>query len=148
MQHENPNTSPIGEAARDSATGGGPARSSYGTRLGGEFPGIVYASVMIAFAWMLVASWLLFARSTESDLVLAMASILTIVMLGIPILMYRMAAARSRAPRTDADEFLHSEVETATGRLTGGQAWLQVLIIPLVVAFAATAIGIVNVLSG
>ena len=42
--------------------------------------------------------------------------------------------------------FLGSRVETATGSLTGAEAWLQILIIPLTLAFAAIAIGAVYVI--
>ena len=42
------------------------------------------------------------------------------------------------------DDFLCSPVDTATGKLTGSQAWLQILVIPLALAFAAIAIGAVR----
>ena len=52
----------------------------------------------------------------------------------------------SYAPLTAAlNGFLHSRVDTATGSLSGAEAWLQILIIPLVMAFAAVAIGAVYV---
>jgi hypothetical protein len=59
----------------------------------------------------------------------------------LPILVRRTAASRSREKPTRGDDFLHSRVEIATGTLTGAQAWLQILVIPLALVFAAVAIG-------
>jgi hypothetical protein len=41
------------------------------------------------------------------------------------------------------EEFLATPVDTATERLSGAQAWIQILIVPVSVAIAATLIGIV-----
>jgi hypothetical protein len=107
---------------------------------GDEFPAVVYLSVVAAFAWILLASWLAFGVDTEADLGLAVATVLGIVFFALPIIMYRTATHRFRAQRQRLDDFLCSPVDTATGELTGAQAWLQVLAIPLVLAFAAIAI--------
>ena len=111
---------------------------------GDEFPVAVYLSVVAAFAWILLASWLAFGVDTEADLGLSVATVLGIVFFALPILMYRTATHRFRPQRQRLDDFLSSPVDTATGRLTGAQAWLQVLVIPLVLAFAAIAIGAVH----
>jgi hypothetical protein len=113
---------------------------------GDEFPVVVYLSVVAAFAWILLTSWLAFGADTEADLGLAIASVLGIVFFVLPILMYRTATHRFHAHRQRLDDFLCSPVDTATGRLTGAQAWLQILVIPLVLAFAAIAIGAVRLL--
>jgi len=111
---------------------------------GVEFPAVVYLSVVAAFAWILLASWLAFGVDTEADLGLSIATVLGIVFFALPILMYRTATHRFRVQRQRLDDFLRSPVDTATGQLTGSQAWLQVLVIPLTLAFAAIAIGAVH----
>jgi hypothetical protein len=57
----------------------------------------------------------------------------------------KTAAAHGADKPKELEAFLYSHVETATGPLTGIEAWLQILIIPLVLAFAALAIGTVYI---
>jgi hypothetical protein len=109
---------------------------------GEELPAFVYVSVFLAFAWILIASWLAFAGGADADLALAVAGVLTVVFFALPVLVRMTAASHSRARRQGQDDFLRSRVETATGPLTGASAWLQVLIIPLALALAATMIGV------
>ena len=118
-------------------------RSDYGHVPGEEFPRAVYGSVVAAFVFIVAASWVAFGGGGDADLTLGFATVLTIVFFALPILVRRTAAAHSNNKPTKLDEFLGSRVETATGSLTGSQAWLQILIIPLSLAFAALAIGTV-----
>jgi hypothetical protein len=113
---------------------------------GVEFPVAVYVSVIGAFGWILLASWFAFGSGTEADLSLGIATVLGIVFFALPIIMYEVGAARFRAEHQRLDDFLGAPVETATGALTGAQAWLQILIIPLTLAFAAILIGAVHIL--
>jgi hypothetical protein len=131
--------------AGDAVDGEAP-RSGYGSVPGAEFPAFVYVSVLIAFAWLLLASWLAFARDTDAALALAVAVVLGIVFFALPIIVHLVAIAHSHPKREDARDFLSAPVETATGSLPGSSAWLQVLIIPLAVALAATLIGATSVL--
>jgi hypothetical protein len=135
-------------AARANAaqTGNAEARSNYGTLLGGEFPKGLYRSVVIAFGAIVAVSWVAFGGSDDSDLTLGFASVLAVVFFALPIVMHSTAAARSGDKPVPLDTFLRSRVEIATGALTGKEAWLQVLIIPLSLAFAAVAIGAVYLL--
>lgn len=121
-------------------------RSSYGSVPGAEFPPVVYLSVLAAFVWVLVSSWLAFAGDDDADLALAIAIVLAIVFFALPVMIRQVAASRSHTPRERPVDFLSSRVETATGTLTGASAWLQVLLIPLALALAATLIGITSAL--
>lgn len=123
-----------------------PPRSDYGSVPGTEFPVAVYVSVFAAFVWILVASWLAFANGDDADLALGFAAVLTIVFFALPVIVRLTAAAHSREPQGTRNDFLSSRVETATGSLTGASAWLQVLIIPVALALAATLIGVTSVL--
>jgi len=121
-------------------------RSSYGSVPGAEFPGFVYVSVLAAFAWILVASWLAFAGGMDANLALGVAVVLGIVFFALPIIVRHVAVAHSRPRRRAANDFLSAPVETETGPLRGSSAWLQVLLIPLALALAATLIGATNIL--
>jgi hypothetical protein len=116
-------------------------RSDYGSVPGAELPAFVYVSVLAAFAWVMLASWLAFARSTDAALALAVAIVLGIVFFALPVIVRLVARAHARPEREPAREFLSAPVETATGPLPGASAWLQVLLIPLALALAATLIG-------
>jgi hypothetical protein len=120
---------------------GAEARSGFGAVPGNEFPAFVYISVLAAFAWILLASWLTFARDMDADLALAMAIVLGIVLFGLPIIIHHVATTFARPEPEPARDFLSAPVETATGSLPGASAWLQVLLIPLALAFAATLFG-------
>jgi hypothetical protein len=112
---------------------------------GAEFPAAVYLSVIAAFAWIVLASWLAFGAGAEADLGLGIATVLGLVFFALPIIMFKTAARHFSAERQRLDDFLGAPVDTATGTLTGSQAWLQVLVIPLTLAFAAIAIGAIRI---
>ena len=125
-------------------------RSSYGALPGVEFPSFVYVSVLAAFAWIMIASWLAFAQDMDAALALGIAIVLGIVFFALPIIIRHVARAFTRAkPNAAGDlpgDFLTAPVDTATGPLPGASAWLQVLLIPLTLALAATLIGAVFLL--
>jgi hypothetical protein len=136
----------LSRAGPSTSAGEGEPRSSYGTVPGAEFPTFIYVSVVAAFGWVMLASWLAFARGADAHLALGMAVVLAIVFFALPIIIHRVAAGFSRSEPQAARDFLTAPVETETGPLSGASAWLQVLIIPLSLALAATLIGGASVL--
>jgi hypothetical protein len=125
-------------------------RSSFGALPGAEFPSFVYVSVVAAFAWVMIASWLAFAQDMDAALSLGIAIVLGIVFFALPIIIRHIARVVTRdKPDAAGDlpgDFLTAPVDTATGPLPGASAWLQVLIIPLTLALAATLIGAASLL--
>ena len=61
-------------------------RSNYGTVPGAELPAFVYVSVLAAFGWIMLASWLAFAGDTDAALALGIAILLAVVFFALPIL--------------------------------------------------------------
>jgi hypothetical protein len=131
------------QAEQDSRT---EQRSGYGQLPGGEFPSTVYRSVILAFVALLPISWVAFARDEAGVLSLGFATVLTVVLFALPVIVFRTARRHCLERPKSIDAFLASRVEIATGSLTGAEAWLQVLIIPLVLLLAALLIGAVHVL--
>jgi hypothetical protein len=118
-----------------------PARSEFGVMPGSEFPSAVYISVVAAFAWMLAAAWVAFGSSTATDLDLAMVTVLGTVFIGIPAAMHHTAATRFRSTPKRMAGFLSTHVDTWTGTMPAGQAYLEMMLIPTALALAATLIG-------
>lgn len=117
---------------------------------GSEFPAVAYRSIALAFAGMLLAAWQSFGGDGETNFVLIVILALCIVTAAIPFIIRRLATGRSSPLRAAAQpvelkRFLLSRVDTATGPLSGREALLQVLLIPLALAVAMTAIGLVYV---
>jgi hypothetical protein len=133
-----------------SATGDAAAtatpRSSFGTVPGAELPGFLYTSVLAAYLWIMLASWLAFAGDVDADLALGIAAVLAVVFFSLPLVIRRIAVASVHQRPQASRDFLAAPVETATGPLPGSSAWLQILIVPLALALAATLIGTVNLL--
>lgn len=71
-----------------------------------------------------------------------------LVFLALPALIYVTARHHLAANTRHVDEFLDSEVDTATGLLTGREAWFQILLIPAALALAAGLIGAVHAIVG
>ena len=117
-------------------------RSNYDSVPGDEFPVAVYRSILIAFAWMMMAAWLAFGGTSGTDLDLGVATVLFVVFLALPIIMHRTAAKRQdHEPQPAPQRFRSSQIEIATGTLSGQEAWLEVLLIPMALALAASLIG-------
>ena len=122
-------------------------RSGYGALPGSEFPIALYVSVAGAFAWMFGFSWLAFGDGGGGvDLDLTMVTVLAIVFLAIPSAMYHTASTRFTSVPKRMAAFLQSPIDTYTGPMPPGQAWLEVLLIPGALALAATLIGAVYML--
>lgn len=121
-------------------------RSNYGTVPGSELPTAVYTSVFAAFAWIVITSLIAFAHGADADLALGFAVVLTIIFFGLPLLVWLTANAHAHPSRKGERDFLSSPVETATATLTGGSAWLQIMLIPASLALGATLIGVTSIL--
>ena len=89
----------------------------------------------------MLAAWLAFGGATGTDLDLAIATVLCMVFLSIPIVLYRTARNRLQRTNQNSKQFLESHVDIATGTITGTEAWLEVILIPVALALAATLIG-------
>lgn len=114
---------------------------------GGELPRAVYKTVLAAFVWMLLAAWIAFGTAREADFTLAFASLLFFMFFAILLFLSITARHHLTASEESLTHFLHSNVDTATGPLTGRAAWVEIAVIPVSLALAATLIGMVYMLT-
>ena len=117
--------------------------------LGGELHPRVYGSLLVSIFIFVMASWLAFGRDGETDYLLLIVGFIFAVFAALPTLIFlagrsEARAAGERKPKT-IDEFVNDRIETASGPLTGRQAWLQIAVIPLSLALAAILIGLASV---
>lgn len=111
---------------------------------GSEFPTALYLLIFLAYGWMLGAAWYAFGSEGGTELLLAMATVLAVVFFGIPMAMRKTARPRLPSPQRSTAGRLRiatARVETATGAMPAWHAWLEVLLIPIALAAAATLIG-------
>ncbi|MFM9939336.1 MAG: hypothetical protein ACKVP7_07560 [Hyphomicrobiaceae bacterium] len=113
----------------------------HGPPLGRELHAAVYVSVAAAYGWMLLAAWIAFGKVGRPDFDLAIATVILLMFLALPFIGFRISWAHSHERRPSWVEFLSSTIDTATGPLSAGDAWIQILIVPGSLALAATLIG-------
>jgi len=95
----------------------------------------VYALIMSSFL-------LLFARDMEAGLMVAISGVYFTVYLGVPAVFFRTEA---RSGDVDLKRFLKDGINTWTGHVGGAEAIVQILLIPVALTIAITAIGIISI---
>jgi len=115
---------------------------------GDELPRGVYIGIFGAYLWMFATAWADFAAPGGTDLDLMMVTVLAVVFFGIPFALYRTARTRLVSARPRIPDFVKSQVDTFTGPMPAKQAWIEIMLIPLALAAAATLIGGAHVLVG
>lgn len=100
---------------------------------------------LVAWIWLFGVFWYAFGGQGEGALVLAISTFFLIVVFGVPYIMKRTADKflhRKNEVGPMAD-FLHGDVETLTGDVSGWGALIQVVVVPVSVALGMTAIAII-----
>ena len=102
----------------------------------GTFLVLSYASLMAAFA--------LTIHGARADFAILISIFYLAMFFGLPVLFLAVEGDRPRRP--SLGEFLERGIDTATGRLSGGGALVQMLVVPVLLAFAILAMGITYLL--
>ena len=97
----------------------------------------VYAALMGAFAVTL-------GGEGHAGFAIAIGMFFVAMFFAVPLVFLRLEKDGTRRPSLTA--FLETGIETATGRLSGGGALVQMLIVPFLLALAILAIGVINLL--
>lgn len=100
---------------------------------------------LAAALWFIAVTWVSFARGTEVDWDLVVVTLFFIFFFGLFLFTatYALKDARWRQRDTSFREFLKSEVGTATGPMSGRDVMLEIAVMPLSLALAATLIGVI-----
>ena len=97
----------------------------------------VYVALMGAFALTL-------AHEGHAIFAIAIGAFFVAMFFAVPAAFLRLEQDSSRRPTLTA--FLERGIDTATGRISGGGALVQMLIVPFLLALAILAIGVINLL--
>jgi hypothetical protein len=97
-----------------------------------------------AALWFVAIVWLAFAKGVETDFLLVVITLFFAFFFGLFLLTasYGLHDPRWELPSTTFREFLTSRVSTATGTMRGRDVLIEIMVLPLSLALAATLIGI------
>jgi hypothetical protein len=98
-----------------------------------------------ASLWFIVMTWLDFARGGEIDYLLVIVTLFFVIFFALFLLTASFSLHDPRWPLRDTSfrEFLHAKVGTATGTMRGRDVLIEIALIPVSLAVAATVIGLV-----
>jgi hypothetical protein len=103
-----------------------------------------------ATVWFLLVTWLAFAHGAETDFVLVVVILFFAFFLGLFLLTASFSAKDARWPVRDTNfhEFLGSDIRIGSGTLPGHEVLIQIALLPVALALAATLIGLAWVIFG
>jgi hypothetical protein len=111
---------------------------------------IVVKIAIGAVIWFLAVTWLAFAGRGGVDWDLTVVSLFFAIFFTLFLLLASFSAADPRWPtrRTSLREFMTSRVGLATGEESGRDVLIEIALVPVALAFAATLIGLAWVIFG
>ncbi len=111
---------------------------------------VVVKIVLGAALWFLLVTWLSFAWGPEIDYLLVIVTLFFGIFFTLFLLTASYSTHDPRWPVRDMSfrEFLSSDVGIGSGTMSGRDVLLEVALIPVALAFAATLIGLAWVLFG
>ena len=124
-----------------------PEDQEHEVSLGNEIHGSIYFVAGLAYIWFMLVAWFVFSANGGIDYNLAIATLIVTIFMGLALLSYTVARSHLHRRLPTWDEFVTSKIPVATGSLSGWEAGLQIMIIPLALGFAATALGLVFALT-
>jgi hypothetical protein len=102
---------------------------------------LVYRSIIALTIWLVLSAWVFFNRGAYVGLTLAMITVFFVIVVGIPLLIWKTwqhnaPPEETREPEESFDAWASQSFATWTGKLTGREAAMQILL-----PIAAVSIG-------
>ena len=112
-------------------------------------PGAIWISIG-AFAWFVIAAWIAFAGDREAAVSIFMVVFINVMLIGLLAGggWYSRDMTPDRATSRSFGAFVRGQVETATGKITGREALLQIAAMPVILSIGGTIIISCAVFSG
>lgn len=115
---------------------------------GADIHGGIYAIIGGAYAWMIFVLWLALNADGEAVFMIAISTFFLAMYAGIPAALTAIGRNppeyRSRL-HSDFAEFLDRKFSTSTGTISGREAALQILSIPVILALGMTLMAFIIV---
>jgi hypothetical protein len=111
---------------------------------------LVIRAATVASAWFVIAMAISFSGGIEADYLLAVVVGFSVIFFTLVLGLAAHAATHTRgggAPDDSFEEFLNEEVAIDRGTISGREATVQLLTLPVTLAIGATAIGFIFVVS-
>jgi hypothetical protein len=111
---------------------------------------IVVKIAIAAVLWFLAVTWIAFAAKGGVDLDLTVVTLFFAIFFTLFLLLASFSVHDPRRPTrpTSLREFLDSNVGLATGNERGRDVLIEIALVPVTLAFAATLIGLAWVIFG
>ena len=111
---------------------------------------IVFEIAIGAVLWFLAVVWIAFAGKCGVDLDLAIVTLFCTIFVSLFLLVASFAKGDSRWPtrQTSLRNFLDSDVQIGSGTMRGRDVLIEIALVPVVLAFAATLIGLAWMIFG
>lgn len=108
-----------------------------------DVPRVAGAFIIGSYA-ALMAAFVVTIHGARADFAILIAVFYLAMFFGVPAAILGVEGETIRRP--DLREFLDRGIVTATGRISGGSALVQMLIVPVLLAFAILAMGMTYLL--
>jgi hypothetical protein len=118
----------------------GPALAQYAVP---DMPKAAGGFIIAAYA-ALMAAFIVTIHGARADFAILIGAFYLAMFFGVPSVFLGVEQDHTRRP--DLTEFLNRGIDTATGRISGAGALVQMLIVPVLLAFAVLAMGITYLL--
>ena len=111
---------------------------------------IAIETAIAAALWFIAVTWLAFAHGIETDYLLAIVPLFFVIFFTLFLFTATYSRGDPRWPteRTSFREFLNGTVSTATGEERGCDVLIEIVLLPVVLAFGATLIGLAWMIFG
>lgn len=109
--------------------------------------GGVFKSLALIYATLLAVFWLTFQGDGEALFMVAISAVYLTAYMGTPFMLSRVGGRVDPVDDKNFAAFLHEPFETWTGIVTGREAMLQVLLIPMAILIAGCGMGAIIAVS-
>ena len=107
-----------------------------------DVPAAVGRLIVAPYVALLGVFFALFAGSPLALFSIAVCAVFVAMYLAVPRIFFAVEADPARRP--SLSQFMHSGIQTLTGRTGGRDALIQMLIVPVLVTFGLMTIGIIG----
>ena len=111
-----------------------------------ELHPLVYRSIVGLTIWLVLSAWALFSRGDYAGLILSVITLFFLVLVGIPLILWVTWRHNSDPASRRVEPFVEwasHAFETWTGRVSGLEASMQILLPIAAVAIGMTIFGLV-----